>query len=151
MTKSVRRLSYWRGDLLLRFMLGASSATAHGSIVPNADVTMEIGETFFAQTRLEFRNWLRKNHARRNEIWLIHYKKATGKASLDYVEALEEAICYGWIDGLVKTLDAERYVTRFTPRRPRSHWTEANKDRARKMIAAGRMAMAGRQTLPKDL
>ncbi len=151
MTKSVGRLSYRRGDLLLRLGPGASVVAAHGSIVPKASLTMEIGETLLAQTRLEFRNWLRKNHAKSKEIWLIQYKKATGKASLDYVEALEEAICYGWIDGLVKTMDAERYVTRFTPRRPRSHWTESNKERARKLIAAGRMARAGRQTLPKDL
>jgi uncharacterized protein YdeI (YjbR/CyaY-like superfamily) len=112
---------------------------------------MEIGETFLPRSRKEFRNWLRKHHAHKSEIWLIQYKKATGKASLDYVEAVEEAICYGWIDGFVKTIDAQRYATRFTPRRPKSSWTEGNKERARRMIALGKMTSAGRKTLPNDL
>ena len=112
---------------------------------------MEIGETLLPTSRQEFRTWLRKHHANRTEIWLIQYKKATGKPSLDYVEAVEEAICFGWIDGFVKTIDSERYATRFTPRRPRSNWTETNKERARRMIAAGKMTAAGRKNLPEDL
>jgi uncharacterized protein YdeI (YjbR/CyaY-like superfamily) len=82
---------------------------------------------------------------------LIQYKKATGKPSLDYLEAVEEAICFGWIDGFVKTIDSERFATRFTPRRPRSNWTETNKERARRMITVGKMTAAGRKTLPGDL
>lgn len=112
---------------------------------------MEIGETLYVLTREEFRAWLMENHPVKREIWLIQYKKATKKPSINYVEAVEEAICFGWIDGFEKGLDAERYTTRFTPRRPKSNWTETNKDRARKMIAAGRMTEAGRAALPMDV
>ena len=112
---------------------------------------MEIGETLYAITREEFRAWLMENHQLKKEIWLIRYKKATKKPSIDYVEAVEEAICFGWIDGLEKSMDAERYALRFTPRRLKSNWTETNKDRARKMIAAGRMTEAGRSALPPDV
>ena len=112
---------------------------------------MEIGETLYVTNREDFRKWLLKNHQTRKEIWLIQYKKATKKPSIDYVEAVEEAICFGWIDGLEKSLDAERYALRFSPRRPKSNWTNTNKERARKMIAQGRMTRAGRATLPADV
>jgi uncharacterized protein YdeI (YjbR/CyaY-like superfamily) len=112
---------------------------------------MEIGETLYVITRGEFRAWLLENHRLKKEIWLVQYKKATRKPSLDYIEAVEEALCFGWIDGLEKSMDAERYALRFTPRRPKSNWTETNKDRARKMIAAGRMTEAGRAALPPDV
>jgi uncharacterized protein YdeI (YjbR/CyaY-like superfamily) len=112
---------------------------------------MEIGETIYVTTRDEFRNWLIKNHQIKKEIWLIQYKKATKKPSINYVEAVEEAICFGWIDGLEKGMDAERYALRFSPRRPKSNWTNTNKERARKMIADGRMTKAGRATLPPDV
>ena len=112
---------------------------------------MEIGETLYVTTREGLRNWLLKNHKAQKEIWLVRYKKATKKPSIDYVQAVEEAICFGWIDGFEKSLDAERYVTRFTPRRPGSNWTDTNKARARKMIAEGKMNAAGRAALPKDV
>lgn len=112
---------------------------------------MEIGETLYVTQRDEFRKWLLANHQTKKEIWLIQYKKATKKPSLPYVEAVEEAICFGWIDGLEKGLDAERYALRFSPRRAQSNWTNTNKDRARRMIAEGRMTKAGRATLPADV
>lgn len=112
---------------------------------------MEIGETLYVTTRDEFRKWLIKNHQTKKEIWLIQYKKATKKPSINYIEAVEEAICFGWIDSTEKSMDAERYATRFSPRRPKSNWTETNKERARKMIAEGKMTEAGRATLPPDV
>ena len=112
---------------------------------------MEIGETLYINTRAEFREWLEKNHKSKKEIWLIQYKKATKKPSINYVEAVEEALCFGWIDGLEKSMDAERYALRFTPRRPKSNWTETNKERARKLIAQGKMTESGRAALPPDL
>ena len=112
---------------------------------------MEIGETLYVTTREEFRKWLEKNHAAKKEIWLVQYKKDTGKPSLPYLEAVEEALCFGWIDGFEKGMDAERYTTHFSPRRPKSNWTEANKERARRLIAAGRMTEAGRLMLPPDV
>ena len=112
---------------------------------------MEIGETIYVTTADDFRKWLILNHKIKKEIWLIQYKKATKKPSINYVEAVEEAICFGWIDGLEKGMDAERYALRFSPRRPKSNWTNTNKDRARKMIAERRMTAAGRATLPPDV
>lgn len=111
---------------------------------------MDIGETLYVTTREDYRTWLLKNHQTKKEIWLIQYKKATKKPSIPYAEAVEEAICFGWIDGLEKSMDAERYALRFTPRRPKSNWTETNKERARKMIAARKMTEAGRAALPPD-
>ena len=112
---------------------------------------MEIGETLYVTTRDGFHDWLIKNHQIKKEIWLIQYKKATKKPSINYVEAVEEALCFGWIDGLEKGMDAERYALRFSPRRPKSNWTNTNKERARKMLAQGRMTRAGRATLPLDV
>jgi uncharacterized protein YdeI (YjbR/CyaY-like superfamily) len=112
---------------------------------------MEIGETLYVTTRDKFREWLEKNHKVRSEIWLIQYKKATRKPSINYVEAVEEAICFGWIDNIEKSIDAERYATRFSPRRPKSNWTESNKERARKLIEEGKMTEAGLATLSPDM
>ncbi len=112
---------------------------------------MEIGETLYVTTREEFRKWLEKNRKTKKEIWLIQYKKATRKPSLSLADAVEEAMCFGWTESIgFKGLDAERYVTRFTPRRIKSNWTEKNRARARKMIAEGRMTEAGLASLPKD-
>jgi uncharacterized protein YdeI (YjbR/CyaY-like superfamily) len=112
---------------------------------------MEIGETLYVTKPAEFYKWLKKNHAAKKEIWLVQYKKATKKASINYVEAVEVAICFGWIDGFEKGMDTERYVTRFSPRRPKSNWTDTNKERARKMIASGQMTSAGLARLPADV
>ena len=99
----------------------------------------------------DFRKWLIENHQIKKEIWLIQYKKATKKPSINYVEAVEEALCFGWIDGLEKSMDSERYALRFSPRRPKSNWTNTNKEHARKLIAEGRMTEAGRASLPLDV
>ena len=112
---------------------------------------MEIGETLYVTNRDDFRKWLIQNHQTKKEIWLIQYKKAAKKPSIHYVEAVEEAICFGWIDGFEKSMDSERYATRFSPRREKSNWTNTNKERARRMIAEGRMTPAGRVKLPVDV
>ena len=112
---------------------------------------MEIGETLYVTNGKDFRTWLERNHKSKKEIWLIQYKKAAKKPSINYIEAVEEAICFGWIDGLEKSMDAERYALRFSPRRPKSNWTETNKERARKLIAQGKMTESGRATLPPDV
>ena len=112
---------------------------------------MDIGETIYVTTGAEFRKWLAENHSTKKEIWLVQYKKATQKPSLNYIAAVEEAICFGWIDGFEKGIASERYATRFTPRRPKSHWTETNKERARRLIAKGKMTEAGQIALPSDV
>jgi uncharacterized protein YdeI (YjbR/CyaY-like superfamily) len=112
---------------------------------------MEISETLYVTNRDDFRKWLIQYHQTKREVWLIQYKKATKKPSINYVEAVEEAICFGWIDSFEKGMDAERFATRFSPRREKSNWTNTNKDRARRMIAEGRMTPAGRAKLPVDV
>jgi len=112
---------------------------------------MEIGETLYVTTREDFRNWLKENHASKKEVWLVQFKKATGKPSIDYVGAVEEALCFGWIDNTQKSMDAERYATRFSPRRPKSNWTETNKERVRRLITEGKMTEFGLATLPLDM
>ncbi len=112
---------------------------------------MDIGETLYVTTSAEFREWLKANHRSKQEIWLVQYKKAAKKPSIRYEEAVEEAICFGWIDSFEKGIDAERYATRFTPRRRKSNWTETNKERARRLIAEGRMTEAGLASLPEHL
>lgn len=107
-----------------------------------------ITETVHLATRTEWRGWLQDNHATKREIWLVSYKSSTGRPKIDYIDAVEEAICFGWIDGIAKAVDPERTAQRFTPRRPGSNWTELNKDRARRLIAEGLMTDAGRATLP---
>jgi uncharacterized protein YdeI (YjbR/CyaY-like superfamily) len=93
--------------------------------------------------REAWRRWLAANHDQASEIWLTYYKKGTGKRSVTYEEALDEALCYGWIDSTVKALDAERYMQRWTPRKPGSIWSARNKESLARLIAEGRMHKAG--------
>lgn len=112
---------------------------------------MEIGETLYVVSRDAWRDWLAAHHAQKEEVWLIFYKKASGKPSLSYDEAVEEAICYGWIDSQIKSMDQERFARRFTPRREGSAWSRYNKQRALKMLREGRMAQAGWALLPDEV
>jgi uncharacterized protein YdeI (YjbR/CyaY-like superfamily) len=100
-------------------------------------------ETLYTANRDDWRAWLEKNHNTEREVWLIYYKKHTGKSTIPYEEAVEEAICFGWIDTKVKRLDEERYAQKYTPRRPRSKWNKNNIERAKKMIQSGRMTESG--------
>ncbi len=90
-----------------------------------------------------WRAWLEQNHPTEKEIWLVQHKKHTGQAGLSYEDAVEEALCFGWIDGLVKSVDADKYLLRFTPRQSRSIWSETNKKRVARLIRQGRMTEAG--------
>ncbi len=112
---------------------------------------MDIGETLTAHTRADFRRWLEANHRTKKEIWLVIYKKASGKMGISYDESIDEALCFGWIDGIMKSMDAEKYAQRFCPRRKGSNWTPANRAKARRLIAEGKMNEAGRAALPEDL
>ncbi len=91
----------------------------------------------------EFRSWLAKNHAGETELWVGYYKKETGKPSMTWPESVDEALCYGWIDGIRRSVDSESYTIRFTPRRARSTWSAINIRRVGELIAAGRMRAAG--------
>lgn len=90
-----------------------------------------------------FRNWLEKHHARSDGIWLRIFKKDSGKKSLTYAEALDQAICYGWIDGQKKSFDEESWLQKFTPRRPKSGWSRMNTQHVERLTKAGAMTPAG--------
>jgi uncharacterized protein YdeI (YjbR/CyaY-like superfamily) len=101
--------------------------------------------TFFP-TPAAFNRWLRQHHATATELWVGYYKRNSGTPSMTWPESVDEALCYGWIDGVRKSLDVARYVIRFTPRRPGSNWSEVNIGKARALIRQGRMQPAGRKT-----
>jgi len=94
-------------------------------------------------SREEFRRWLAHNHAATRELFVSFYKKHTGKIAATYDEAVEEALCYGWIDGVKKRVDDEKFMHRFSPRKAKSTWSRINVERAMALIAAGRMAEPG--------
>ena len=100
-------------------------------------------KTTYAKDRREWRTWLQKNHDKCDEIWLIYYKKDSGKPRVPYEDAVEEALCFGWIDGKIKKIDEACFAQRFTPRRPRSSWNETNIQRAERLIAEGKMTPTG--------
>jgi uncharacterized protein YdeI (YjbR/CyaY-like superfamily) len=102
-------------------------------------------DTIACKDREEWRNWLEKYHGRSEEIWLVFYKKHTGRPTVTYNQAVEEALCFGWIDSIIKRIDAERYAQKFTPRRKSSKWSRTNIARAKKMMESGRMTDAGMQ------
>jgi uncharacterized protein YdeI (YjbR/CyaY-like superfamily) len=104
---------------------------------------MEIGETVDPKTRGAWRAWLRRHHASKREVWLVLYTKASGKQSVLYNDAVEEALCFGWIDSVVKKLGADTRAQRFTPRRRGSPLSEMNKERVRRLIEQRRMTKAG--------
>ena len=91
----------------------------------------------------EFRAWLEAHHGTADELWVGYHKRATGRPSLTWPESVDEALCFGWIDGLRRSVDAERYAIRFTPRRPGSVWSHVNVDRIAVLSAEGRMRPAG--------
>ena len=99
------------------------------------------------ESRGEWRAWLSENHGTTAGVWLCSWRTATGRATCPYPEAVEEAICFGWIDSTVNVLDDERALQLFTPRRPKSTWTRLNRTRAAEMEAAGLMTDAGRRTI----
>ena len=109
---------------------------------------MEIGKTVHAMTRAQWRAWLKKNHRNEREIWLVYFKKHTGKPRVSYNDAVEEALCFGWIDGIVKPIDEARYAQRFSPRRAGSHWSAINRRRYAKVVAEGRMTPSGAALAP---
>lgn len=109
-------------------------------------MAVEITETFYPKSRGEWRKWLSDHYHTKNtkkEIWLVYYKKHTGKPTVSYPDAVLEALCFGWIDGIEKRIDDERFAGRFTPRRPKSSWTETNIGKYNMLVEKGLMTEAG--------
>ena len=107
----------------------------------------EITELIYFPDRKKFRKWLEKYHAKKKDVWLLYFKAHTGKKRIPYDDAVEEAICFGLIDTTVKRIDDEKFAQRYTPRNPKSSWSETNLARAGKMIKEGKMTKSGFEKL----
>ena len=104
---------------------------------------MKEPETVELNDPAKWRRWLERNHATKSGVWLVTYKKSAGKPRIEYEAAVEEALCFGWIDSKSKAVDDERTSLYFAPRKEKSNWTDGNVARVEKLIAEGRMADAG--------
>jgi len=102
---------------------------------------------FTPRNRKDWRDWLQRNHAEQSEVWVVFFKKTAPRSNLSYNDAVEEAICFGWVDGIKRSIDEQRYMHRFSPRKPDSKWSESNKQRVRRMRDAGKMTDAGEQAI----
>ena len=105
-------------------------------------------ETLHVRNRREWRRWLQAHHRSRSELWLVFFKRHTGSESIPYDDAVEEALCFGWIDSLIRRLDDDRYARKFTPRTPGSRWSTINRRRYAALEARGLLAPAGRERAP---
>ena len=112
---------------------------------------MDVTETLYVHTAAAWRAWLKKHHATAKEIFLIYYKKHSGKPRISYNDAVDQAVCFGWIDSITKTIDDDRWAQRFTPRRKGSPLSEMNKARVRRMIREKQMTPAGLKALESSL
>jgi uncharacterized protein YdeI (YjbR/CyaY-like superfamily) len=101
---------------------------------------MEITQTLYVPDRASWRDWLQEHYRSTPEVWLIYYRKAAGNPRVAYNEAVEEALCFGWIDSTLKGLDTERLAQRFSPRRSGSSYSQPNRERLRRLVAAGKVA-----------
>ncbi len=108
---------------------------------------MEITQTLYITDRKVWRSWLKQNYKTAPEIWLIYPKKATGKPRIEYNDAVEEALCFGWIDNIVKKLDEEHTVQRFSPRKPKAKYSQANIERLRDLVAKKKVVKEVTETL----
>lgn len=112
-------------------------------MIPKKKFKPDEYDRFCPVSRLEWREWLEKNHGQSSGIWLVTYKKHTGKPTVSYNDAVEEALCFGWIDSKPQKLDDERTMLLYTPRKPKSVWSRPNKIRIEKLMEQGLMAEAG--------
>jgi uncharacterized protein YdeI (YjbR/CyaY-like superfamily) len=103
--------------------------------------------TLYVPTRKQWRQWLSKNHKSVKEIWLVYYRKEIGKPSLPYEDSVEEALCFGWIDSIIKKLDNDSYARKFTPRTNMKNWSDTNKRRMARVLKAGLVTKAGLATI----
>ena len=101
------------------------------------------GKARFFSSPEELRRWFEKHHATEKELWIGYYKRGTGRKGVSYLEAVEEALCFGWVDGQVRSLDDRSYANRYTPRRPESRWSQVNVRKVGELRRAGRMRPAG--------
>ncbi len=115
------------------------------------EATVDIGKKLHFSSREEWRAWLAEHHQDKQEIWLILYKSSSGKREFPLSQAVEEALCFGWIDSTLKPIDASSYALRFSPRRKKSYWADSNRARALRLLREGKMTPAGMALLPPEV
>ncbi|MFA7157331.1 MAG: YdeI/OmpD-associated family protein, partial [Bacilli bacterium] len=108
---------------------------------------MDFGKTLYVENREKWHSWLSKNHKTESEIWLIYYYKKTGKPRISYDDAVMEALCFGWIDSILKKIDTERFAQRFSPRKPKSELSQMNKERICELIKEKKMTEWGMKAI----
>jgi len=111
---------------------------------------MQVTKTLYTTTRNEWRNWLKKNYKSEKEIWLVFQNKSSRKTGITYEDAVEEALCFGWIDSIVKKTEKDSRVQRFTPRKPKSNYSQLNKERLKRLLKKKKVIASVRKTL-RDL
>jgi uncharacterized protein YdeI (YjbR/CyaY-like superfamily) len=104
-------------------------------------------KTLYVHDRKKWRQWLHQHYKKEKEIWLIYYKKGSGKPRIEYNDAVEEALCFGWIDSIIRTIDEKRFAQRFSPRKPNSKYSPANKERLRNLIKKNKVIKEVRDSL----
>ncbi|MFN6086580.1 MAG: YdeI/OmpD-associated family protein, partial [Fluviicola sp.] len=104
-------------------------------------------ETFHPENEQEWRTWLEENHLEKQSVWLIYYKKSTGKKSLAWSEAVDQALCFGWIDSTARPIDEHTYMQFFTKRKPKSPWSKINKEKVASLLAEDLIAEAGHKII----
>lgn len=104
-------------------------------------------QTYYPKSKAEWRKWLEEYHESEQSIWLIYYKSSTKKPTLTWSDAVDEALCFGWIDSTKKTIDDERYMQYFSKRKPKSNWSKINKDKVTQLIADNQMTKVGFESI----
>ena len=112
-------------------------------------INMDLGKTLYVTNREQWRSWLAKNHDKEKEIWLVYYRKSSDKPRIPYNDAVEEALCYGWIDSIQKRIDGEKFAQRFSKRKPGSSLSVANKERISLLIQQKKMTAYGLNAISK--
>ena len=112
-------------------------------------INMDLGKTLYVTNREQWRSWLAKNHNKEKEIWLIYYRKSSGKPRIPYNDAVEEALCYGWIDSILKGIDEEKFAQRFSKRKTASALSASNKERITQLIQQKKMTTYGLNAISK--
>jgi len=147
---------YYNGDIVDRYIrIFPTEITGQGVMLSEWRKMMEIGEKLYVNSRTEWRAWLGEHHQDKREIWLVLYKSiyksSSGKRDFSLDDAVEEALCFGWIDSTLKPIDPSSYALRFSPRRAKSPWADSNRARAIRLLREGKMTPAGLAVLPPEV
>jgi uncharacterized protein YdeI (YjbR/CyaY-like superfamily) len=139
------------GATTARYFHAVNQRPSDSAAVCKTTLSMKMPKTLYVTDLDSWGTWLARNHDRETEIWLLFYKKHTGQPNLPYEVAVQEALCFGWIDSLVQRIDDARYARKFTPRKAGSCWSVTNQRRVKKLIREARMTTVGLAKIPRSV